>query len=93
MGGRAAALGNARARAPESPTEPNDVSEACTATVEGAWRVDLSLLGQAFSGCAALLSPFDQLIKGATHDRGLRVEYQLEMYKPAAKAPLGMRSG
>ncbi len=49
------------------------MSEACKATVEGEWGVDLSLLGQAFSGCAALLSPFDQLINGGKHDRGLRV--------------------
>jgi hypothetical protein len=46
---RAAALGIAHARALESPTDPNDVGEACEpATVEGVkceWRVDPSPRG------------------------------------------------
>ncbi len=61
--------------------------------VSGTWRVDPAQLGQpfsSFSGRTALLSPFDRLV----HDRKRTVElfgfeYQLEMYKPAAKRRWG----
>jgi len=91
---RLRALGIARARGPECPVEPADVGEAgepaVVEGVKGTWRVDPSLLDQPFSGRAALLSPFDRLI----HDRKRTVElfefdYQLEMYKPAAKRRWG----
>ena len=58
--------------------------------VKGRWRVDPALLAPPFSGRAAVLSPFDRLI----HDRKRMAElfgfdYQLEMYKPAAKRRWG----
>ncbi len=74
--------------------EPVDVGEAgepaVVEGVKGQWRVDPSLLGRPFSGRTALLSPFDRLV----HDRKRGVElfdfdYQLEMYKPAAKRRWG----
>jgi uncharacterized protein len=91
---RLRALGIARDRGPEAPVEPVDVGEAgepaVVEGVKGTWRVDPSQLGQPFSGRAALLSPFDRLL----HDRKRTVElfefdYQLEMYKPAAKRRWG----
>jgi uncharacterized protein YcaQ len=91
---RLRALGIARARGPECPVEPMDVGDAgepaVVEGVRGTWRVDPSQLGQPFSGRAALLSPFDRLI----HDRKRTTElfefdYQLEMYKPAAKRRWG----
>ncbi len=91
---RLRALGIARAQGPECPVEPMDVGEvgepAVVDGVKGFWRVDPAQLGQPFSGRVALLSPFDRLI----HDRKRTVElfgfdYQLEMYKPAAKRRYG----
>ncbi len=91
---RLRALGIARARAPEAGVDPADVGEAgepaVVAGVRGTWRVDPGLLDGPFEGRAALLSPFDRLI----HDRKRALEifgfdYQLEMYKPAAKRRWG----
>ena len=87
-------LGIARASGPERPVEPVGVGEAgepaVVEGVKGQWRVDPSLLDRPFSGRTAVLSPFDRLI----HDRKRAVElfefdYQLEMYKPAAKRRWG----
>jgi uncharacterized protein YcaQ len=91
---RLRSLGIARAKGPECPVEPMDVGEvgepAVVEGVKGEWRVDPSLLGQPFSGRAALLSPLDRLV----YDRKRMVElfefdYQLEMFKPAAKRRWG----
>jgi uncharacterized protein len=91
---RLRALGIARARGPECSVEPVDVGEAgepaVVEGVRGTWRVEPSLMGQPFAGRAALLSPLDRLV----FDRKRMVElfefdYQLEMYKPAAKRRWG----
>ena len=92
---RLRALGIARFRGQECPVEPWDVGTvgepAVVEGVRGEWRVDPAQLGQPFHGRTALLSPFDRLV----HDRKRTVEifefdYQLEMYKPVAQAPLGL---
>jgi uncharacterized protein YcaQ len=91
---RLRALGIARSRGPECPVEPLDVGAAgepaVIAGVRGEWRVDPAQLGQPFRGRTALLSPLDRLV----YDRQRMVEifefdYQLEMYKPAAKRRWG----
>jgi uncharacterized protein len=91
---RLQSLGIARARGPDCDVEPSDVGEAgepaIVEGVKGRWRVDPALLGQPFSGRAALLSPLDRLV----YDRKRMAElfefdYQLEMYKPAARRRWG----
>ena len=92
---RLCALGIARERTTEFLMEPADVGEAgepvIVEGVKGEWRVDPAYLdGAPFQGRAALLSPFDRLV----HDRVRAQEifgfdYQLEMYKPAAKRRWG----
>jgi uncharacterized protein YcaQ len=91
---RLRALGIARARAPESPSEPNDVGPAGEpATVDGVkgeWRVDPELLDQPFAGRTVLLSPLDRLVFDRKRMTELfEYDYQLEMYKPAAKRRWG----
>jgi uncharacterized protein YcaQ len=91
---RLKALGIARARGAWHPADRVDVGDAGEPAVidgvKGQWRVDPTLLGQPFSGRAALLSPLDRLV----YDRKRLTEifdydYQLEMYKPAAKRRWG----
>jgi uncharacterized protein len=87
-------LGIARSRGPECPVEPLDVREvgepAVVAGVRGTWRVDPSYLGMPFSGRAAVLSPLDRLIYDRKRMSELfEFDYQLEMYKPAAKRRWG----
>jgi uncharacterized protein YcaQ len=88
------ALGIARAKAVASPGETNDVGqtgeEARVEGVKGIWRLDPVYLGLSFEGRTALLSPLDRLV----FDRKRLLEifdfdYQLEMYKPAAKRRWG----
>ncbi|HET7385152.1 MAG TPA: crosslink repair DNA glycosylase YcaQ family protein [Nocardioidaceae bacterium] len=58
--------------------------------VRGTWRVDPAYLGGSFSGRAALLSPLDRLVFDRKRMTELfEFDYQLEMYKPAAKRRWG----
>ncbi|MDT4981335.1 MAG: uncharacterized protein QOG07_3214, partial [Pseudonocardiales bacterium] len=83
-----------RMKGPECPVEPGDVSEvgepAVVEGVKGTWRVDPAQLGQPFNGRAALLSPIDRLVYDRKRMEELfEFDYQLEMYKPAAKRRWG----
>lgn len=91
---RLTALGIARARATQCPVDANDVGDAGEPAViegvKGRWQVDPAQLDRTFEGRTALLSPLDRLV----YDRKRMVElfgfdYQLEMFKPAAKRRWG----
>ena len=91
---RLRALGLAREKAAQVNGETVDVGDvgepAVVEGVRGRWRVDPTYLDQSFVGRAALLSPLDRLV----YDRKRLTElfefdYQLEMYKPAAKRRWG----
>jgi uncharacterized protein YcaQ len=58
--------------------------------VKGEWRVCAELLDDTFTGRTALLSPLDRLVYDRKRMTELfEYEYQLEMYKPAAKRRWG----
>jgi uncharacterized protein len=91
---RLRSLGIARARGPECGVEPSDVTDAGEPAVvegiKGQWRVDPAQLHQPFSGRTALLSPLDRLVFDRKRMADLfEFDYQLEMYKPAAKRRWG----
>jgi uncharacterized protein len=91
---RLRSLGIARGQGPECPVEPQDVGEvgepAVIEGIKGTWRVDPSLLDRPFTGRVALLSPFDRLVYDRKRVRELfGFDYQLEMFKPAAKRRWG----
>jgi uncharacterized protein len=91
---RLRSLGIARAKGPMCGVEPSDAGEAGEPAVvdgvRGQWRVDPTLLGQPFTGRAALLSPFDRII--SDRKRMLEIfqfDYLLEMFKPVAQRKWG----
>ncbi len=93
---RLAGLGVAKAKTAVVPGEPTAVGEAGEeATIEGVrgrWRVDPAYLDDlgSFEGRTALLSPIDRLIIDRKRMAELfEFDYQLEMFKPAAKRRFG----
>ncbi|MFW6600492.1 DNA glycosylase AlkZ-like family protein [Propionibacteriaceae bacterium Y2011] len=91
---RLRSLGIARPTAPKTPTEPNAVADAGEPAVidgvKGRWRIDPAYLDLPFTGRTALLSPLDLLIFDRSRMAQLfDFDYQLEMYKPAAKRRWG----
>ncbi|GAB3915282.1 hypothetical protein GCM10011575_39950 [Microlunatus endophyticus] len=94
---RLAALGIARAKATKQPGEPIDVGETGEEAeidgLRGRWRVDpgqLQRLDEPLQGRVAILSPLDRLIMDRKRMQELfEFDYQLEMYKPAAKRRWG----
>jgi uncharacterized protein YcaQ len=97
-GRRLRALGLARPRALEAWHEPYDVRDVGEAArvegVRGQWRVDPTVLEHVvdggFEGRTAILSPLDRLVFDRKRMEELfEFDYQLEMYKPAAKRQWG----
>ncbi len=91
---RLLALGVARARVTFPPGEPNHVGsageEAVIEGVRGRWRVEPRYLDGPFAGRTAVLSPLDRLVLDRKRMAEVfEFDYQLEMYKPAAKRRWG----
>jgi uncharacterized protein YcaQ len=91
---RLRALGISRAQGPVSPGEPNGVEDvgepAVVDGVKGEWRVDPTYLDGTFTGRAAIISPIDRLIFDRQRMTDIfEFDYNLEMYKPAAKRRWG----
>lgn len=94
---RLRSLGLARARTTAAMVEPGDVGDvgvpAVVEDVRGTWRADPELVARAdepIEGRTALLSPLDRMV--FDRKRLLELfdyEYQLEMYKPAARRRWG----
>ena len=91
---RLRAMGISRAHGQDSQVEPNGVEEVGEAAViegvRGQWRVDPTYLGGRFSGRTAVISPIDRLIFDRQRMTDIfEFDYNLEMYKPAAKRQWG----
>jgi uncharacterized protein len=91
---RLAMLGIARAKAAQTPSDPNHVGgageEAVVEGVRGRWRVDPAYLDGDLDGRTALLSPLDRLVFDRKRMAELfEFDYALEMYKPAAERRWG----
>ncbi|MFI6074459.1 DNA glycosylase AlkZ-like family protein [Actinoplanes sp. NPDC051343] len=91
---RLSSLGIARSKGQDTQSEPGGVGEAgepaVISGVRGKWRVDPQLLDMPFHPRVALLSPLDRTIFDRKRMTDLfEFDYQLEMYKPAAKRRWG----
>ncbi|WP_433301534.1 DNA glycosylase AlkZ-like family protein [Actinoplanes sp. CA-030573] len=82
------AMGLVRGRPQQ--VEPFVGETAVVDGVRGKWRVDPAQLDQPFEGRIALLSPLDRLVYDRKRATELfEFDYQLEMYKPAARRKWG----
>lgn len=91
---RLSSLGVARSKGQDTQVEPGGVGEAgepaTVAGVRGHWRVDPQQLDAPFEPRVALLSPLDRTIFDRKRMADIfEFDYQLEMYKPAAKRRWG----
>jgi uncharacterized protein YcaQ len=87
---RLRSLGLARSAAVTAAGDPPVGDAAVVEGVTGRWRVDPARLGQPFTGRTALLSPLDRLVFDRKRMTDLfAFDYQLEMYKPAARRRFG----